>query len=71
MKYKIERTNKFIKRYGKLLKQNCFKEENFITVLKLLVNNEVLPEKYRNHLLEPKSKRYLGMPYTTRCITRI
>ena len=50
MKYKIERTNKFIKKYGKLLKQNCFKEENFITVLKLLVNNEVLPEKYRNHL---------------------
>lgn len=64
MKYKIERTNKFIKQYAKMLKQNNFKEDEFITVLKLLTNNEVLPPKYRNHLLSPKSNRHMGMSYT-------
>ena len=65
MKYKIERTNKFTKLYSKLLKQDDFKEQEFIEVLKLLTKNEPLPSKYRNHLLEPKSKRYMGMPCTT------
>ena len=49
MKYKIERTNKFIKQYSKIKKQKEFKEEEFINVLKLLSNNEVLPAKYKNH----------------------
>ncbi len=65
MKYKIERTNKFTKQYAKMLKQNNFKEDEFIKVLGLLVNNEVLPPKYTNHLLNPKSKRYMGMSHTT------
>lgn len=65
MKYKIERTNRFIKQYAKLLKQDNFKEKEFIEVLKLLASNEPLPSKYRNHLLEPKSKRYMGMSCTT------
>lgn len=65
MKYKIERTNKFIKQYAKLLKQDEFKEQKFIEVLKYLANNEALPSKYHNHLLEPKSKRYMGMSCTT------
>lgn len=65
MRYKIERTNKFIKQYAKMLKQNIFKEDEFIKVLKLLANNEVLPPKNKNHLLSPKSNRYMGMPYTT------
>ncbi len=64
MKYKIERTNKFVKQYAKILKQKEFKEEEFIKVLKLLVNDEILPVKYRNHLLIPKNKRNMGMPYT-------
>ncbi len=64
MKYKIERTNKFIKQYGKMLKQKEFKESEFIKVLELLVNNEILPPKYRNHLLSPKSNRYIRMSYT-------
>lgn len=71
MKYRIERTNKFIKQYGKILKQNNFKEEEFIKVLKMLTNNEILPRKYNNHLLEPKSKRNMGMPYTARYTSRI
>lgn len=35
MKYKIEKTKKFTKQYAKMLKQKHFKEEEFITVLKL------------------------------------
>lgn len=71
MKYKIERTNKFVKQYTKMLKRNNFKEEEFIKVLKILINKEVLPDKYKNHLLEPKSNRHMGVSYTTRCIIRI
>lgn len=71
MKYKIERTNKFTKQYAKMLKQKEFKEEEFIKVLRLLANDEVLPPKYKNHLLNPKSKRDMGMLYTTWYITRI
>ena len=64
MKYKIERTKKFTKQYARMLKQKNFKEEEFINVLKMLANNELLPAKYNNHLLNPKSKRYWGMPFT-------
>lgn len=71
MKYKIERTNQFIKQYAKISKQNSFRESEFIKVLKFLINNEVLPIKYNNHLLRPKSNRYMGMPYTTGYIARI
>ena len=71
MKYKIKRTNKFTKQYAKMLKQKEFKEDEFIKVLGLLANDEVLPPKYKNHLLTPKSKRYMGMSYTTRYIIRI
>ena len=64
MKYEIKRTNKFIKQYAKILNQKEFKEDEFIKVLSILSNNEVLPSKYKNHLLNPKSKRHLGMSYT-------
>lgn len=71
MKYKIFRTNKFTKQYAKMLKQKEFKEEEFIKVLGLLANDEVLQAKYKNHLLSPKSKRRMGMSYTTWYIIRI
>ena len=64
MKYKIERTNKFTKQYANMLKRKEFKEEEFIKVLGILANDETMPPKYKNHLLNPKSKRYLGMPLT-------
>lgn len=63
MKYKIERTNKFIKQYAKMTKQKQFKEDEFVKVLKLLADNEALPTKYHNHLLEPKKNRNMGMSY--------
>lgn len=65
MIFKIKKTNKFTKQYAKILKQSNFKEDEFIKVLKLLVNNEVLPPKYNNHLLTPKNNRYMGVSYTT------
>lgn len=64
MKYEIKRTNKFTKQYAKVIKQKEFKEDEFIKVLSMLSNNEILPAKYKNHLLNPKNNRNLGMPYT-------
>lgn len=62
-KYKIEITSKFKKEYQKMRSRNNFDEKAFTAVVELLANNEVLPEKYFNHLLEPKSNRFMGMPY--------
>lgn len=71
--YNIQRTNKFKKSYAKLMKQQNYKKfkEEFEKVIEILSNNELLPSKYRNHLLEPKSKRYMGMSYITRCFNGI
>ena len=44
-KYKIQRAKIFKKQYSKLLKQKNFKENEFIKVLTLLVNNKILPKK--------------------------
>lgn len=70
-KYDIQYTNKFKKQYSKLLKNPNFKKEELETVLEYLSNREPLPEKYRNHLLTPKSERSMGMSCATRCIIRI
>lgn len=70
-KYDIQYTNKFKKQYSKLLKNQNFKKKELEKVLEYLANNEQLPEKYRNHLLSPKSERNMGMSCTTRCIIRV
>ena len=70
-KYDIQYTNKFKKQYNKLLKNSNFKKSEFEKVIEYLSNNELLPPKYRNHLLNPKSERSMGMPCTTRHIIRI
>lgn len=66
-KYIIKLTNKFKKSYAKLKKQRNFKKirTELEIVLEKLSNNEILDSKYHNHLLNPKSKRSLGMPRTT------
>ena len=64
-KYKIQITNIFKKDYKKMRSRNNFDEKAFKTVIELLSNGESLPEKYCNHLLEPKSNRSLGMSYKT------
>lgn len=64
-KYEIQYTNKFKKQYAKLSQNPYFKKSEFEKVIDLLINNEVLPAKYRNHLLNPKSERCMGMSHTT------
>ena len=53
-KYKIQVTNRFKKEYKKIRTRNNFDEDAFVNVIKILANGENLPEKYCNHLLEPK-----------------
>ena len=64
-KYDIQYTNKFKKQYNKLLKSPHFKKSECEKVLEYLSNNELLQEKYHNHLLNPKSERSMGMSYST------
>ena len=49
-KYRIEYTTKFKKQYKKLLVNKNYNEDDFKTVVRMLANDEILPEKYRNHL---------------------
>ncbi len=65
IKYKIQMTNKFKKDYKKVKSKNNFSEEEFVNVITMLANDYVLPDKYCNHILEPKSKRHMGMSYKT------
>lgn len=69
--YEIKLTNKFKKQLKKLQKQPNFNYKALDEVINTLASNELLPDKYRNHLLEPKKKRNMGMSCTTRCIVRI
>lgn len=62
-KYRIEYTTKFKKQYKKMISNKSYNENDFKTVVSMLANDEILPEKYHNHLLEPKSNRFVGMPY--------
>ena len=64
-RYKIEKTNRFKRDFKKVKSRNNFDEKEFIKVVTMLANGEILPEKYCNHLLEPKSERNMGMPYKT------
>lgn len=55
----------------KMLERKKFNEQELNNVLQYLIGGKKLPIKYRNHLLEPKSKRNMEMPHTTRCIVSI
>lgn len=69
--YEIKLTTKFKKQLKKLHKQPNFNYDALDEVINILASNELLPAKYRNHLLEPKNKRNMGVSCTTRCITRV
>lgn len=62
-KYRIEYTTKFKKQYRKMISNKSYNENDFKTVVNMLANGQILPEKYHNHLLEPKSNRFMGMSY--------
>ena len=69
--YEIKLTNKFKKQLKKLQKQSNFDYNDLDEVINTLASNKLLPVKYRNHLLQPKSKRNMGMPRSTRCTNRV
>ncbi len=71
--FDIQRTNKFKKNYAKIMKKQNYKKikAEFEIVVEILQTNKLLPTKYNNHLLEPKSERYMGMSYITWCIDGI
>ncbi len=64
-KFEVKLTTKFKKQLKVVRKQPNFNYNELDNVINMLSNNEVLPPKYNNHLLTPKSKRYMGMPCTT------
>ena len=64
-------TSRFKKDYKKMSTRNNFDEKSFKKVVGMLADNIVLPEKYCNHLLEPKSNRIMGMSYKTRLASDI
>lgn len=69
--YEIKLTNQFKKQLKKIQRQPNFNYKALDEVINILASNDILPSKYRNHLLEPKKKRNMGMSYTARCIIRI
>ena len=69
--YQVKFTNIFKKQYSKIKNNPKFKQSEFNYVIELLSTNQLLPQKYQNHLLSPKSKRNMGMPFTKWYIIRI
>lgn len=62
--YEIKLTNKFKKQLKRLQKQQNFNYDALDEVINILASNQLLPEKYKNHLLEPKRNRNMGMSCT-------
>lgn len=58
-KYKLVETNKFKKQLLKMKSKYKDAKELYGYVVDKLLKGEQLEEKYKNHLLEPKSKRVL------------
>ena len=63
--YEVKLTTKFKKQLKIIRKQQNFNYDALDTVINMLSNNELLPKKYNIHLLNPKSKRYMGMSCAT------
>lgn len=70
-KYQITMTSRFKKDLKMVKKRNYFDIDLLNDVVQMLANDITLPEKYNNHLLEPRSKRLVGMSYKTRLVTWI
>ena len=64
-KYEIKRTNQFKKDLKMVMKREVFDAQLLNDVVEMLANDIELPEKYKNHLLEPKTKRFMGVSFKT------
>ena len=62
-KYEIKRTNQFKKDLKMMMKREIFDAKILNDVVEMLANDIELPEKFRNHLLEPRAKRFMGMSF--------
>ena len=60
-KYDIKKTNQFKKDLKMMMKREEFDAKILNDVVEMLANDVELPKNYKNHLLEPKSKRTLEM----------
>lgn len=69
--YDIKLTNKFKKQLKKVKQQQNFNYKALEEVINFLSTNKLLPAKYKNHLLEPKKNRNMGVSCTARYIVRI
>ena len=67
-KFEIKVTSQF-KKDLKIIQKRKLNIKLLDEVIQMLANDIPLPSKYRNHLLEPKEIRNMGMPYQTRLIT--
>lgn len=63
-KYEIKVTSQF-KKDLKIIQKRRLNIQLLDEVVQMLANDIPLPSKYRNHLLEPKEIRIMGMPYQT------
>lgn len=70
-KYEIKMTGRFKKDLKIVRKREYFDVELLNIVVEMLANDIALPAKYNNHLLEPKNKRIMGMPFKTQLAIRI
>lgn len=56
-KYRLAATTKFKKDLKLMKKRNKFDSQEFENVIDILLKGQELPQKYCNHILEPKSER--------------
>lgn len=63
--YKIKLTTKFKKQLKGLQRQKILDISALDEIITMLSTNQLLPVKYKNHLLNPKKNRYMGMSCTT------
>ena len=59
-KYEIKITSQF-KKDLKIIQKRRLNIQLLDEVVQMLANDIPLPSKYRNHLLEPKERRIMGM----------
>lgn len=63
--YEIKLTTKFKKQLKGLQKQKILDISALDEIINMLSTNQLLPMKYKNHLLNPKKNRNMGMSCST------
>ena len=70
-KYEIKMTSRFKKDLKTVRKRNFFDADLLNEVVEKIANDIQLEPKYNNPLLEPKSKRIMGMSFKAGLVIRI